>query len=37
MNKTPKKKRNDAMYKAILQLETVEEAVKFFDDLCTVT
>ena len=37
MNKTPKKKRNDSMYKAILQLETVEEAVKFFDDLCTVT
>jgi TrpR-related protein YerC/YecD len=25
------------MYRAILTLETVEEAMKFFDDLCTVT
>jgi TrpR-related protein YerC/YecD len=25
------------MYKAILTLKTVEEAMKFFDDLCTVT
>ena len=37
MNKAPKKRRTDAMYRAILQLQTVEEAVKFFDDLCTVT
>ena len=37
MNKAPKKERNDAMYKAILSLETVEEAIRFFDDLCTVT
>ena len=37
MNKAPKKKRTDAMYRAILQLQTVEEAVKFFDDLCTIT
>ena len=25
------------MYKAILTLETVEECMNFFDDLCTVT
>ena len=25
------------MYKAILTLETVDEAMKFFDDLCTVS
>jgi TrpR-related protein YerC/YecD len=25
------------MYKAILTLETVEEAMQFFDDLCTVS
>ena len=32
-----KKPRNEAMYEAILSLETVEECMKFFDDLCTVT
>ncbi|MBR4549865.1 MAG: TrpR-like protein [Oscillospiraceae bacterium] len=37
MNKHPKKPRNEAMYEAILSLETVEECMKFFDDLCTVT
>jgi len=37
MNKHNKKPRNKDMYKAILTLETVEEAMKFFDDLCTVT
>ncbi len=37
MNKHIKKPRNQEMYKAILTLETVEEAMKFFDDLCTVT
>ena len=37
MNKAPKKERNQAMYCAILSLETVEEAISFFDDLCTVT
>ncbi len=36
MNKNVKQPRNEAMYKAILQLETVEECEKFFDDLCTV-
>lgn len=37
MNKHPKKPRNQAMYEAILSLETVEECLQFFDDLCTVT
>ncbi len=37
MNKHNKKPRNEDMYKAILQLETVDECIKFFDDLCTVT
>ena len=32
MNKLPKKPRNENMYKAIL-----EECMKFFDDLCTVS
>ena len=37
MNKHIKKPRNEEMYKAILTLKTVDEAMKFFDDLCTVT
>lgn len=37
MNKRIKKTRNTDMYKAILTLRTVEEAMKFFDDLCTVS
>lgn len=37
MNKLPKKPRNENMYKAILSLESVEECMKFFDDLCTVS
>ena len=37
MNKLPKKPRNENMYKAVLSLETVEECMKFFDDLCTVS
>ncbi len=37
MNKHRKKPRNEAMYQAILSLENVEECMKFFDDLCTVT
>ena len=37
MNKHSKKSRSEAMYKAILTLETVEECKRFFDDLCTVT
>ena len=37
MNKQNRKPRNINMYKAILTLETVEECMNFFDDLCTVT
>ena len=37
MNKQNKKPRNVDMYKAILELKNEEEAMKFFDDLCTVT
>lgn len=37
MNKHDKKPRNADMYKAILALESVEECMDFFDDLCTVT
>ena len=37
MNKHRKKPRNEAMYEAILSLQTVDECLKFFDDLCTVT
>ena len=37
MNKHNKKPRNEEMYKAILQMETVEECMKLFDDLCTVS
>ena len=37
MNKQIKKERYIKMYKAILALENIEEAMNFFDDLCTVT
>ena len=37
MNKLRKKERNENMYKAILSLKNVEECMKFFDDLCTVS
>ena len=37
MNKNIKKARNIDMYKAILTLETVDECMRFFDDLCTVS
>ena len=37
MNKRQNKPRNENMYKAILSLNTVEECMKFFDDLCSVT
>ena len=37
MNKLPKKPRSEDMYKAILTLGSVEECMKFFDDLCTVS
>ena len=35
--KNAKKARNIDMYKAILTLETVEECMRFFDDLCSVS
>lgn len=35
--KNNKKNRNIEMYEAILTLETVEECIRFFDDLCSVT
>ena len=37
MNKLPKKPRNENMYKAIFSLQNVDECMRFFDDLCTVT
>ena len=37
MNKLPKKPRNEKMYEAILSLQNVDECMRFFDDLCTVT
>ncbi len=37
MNKLPKKPRNENMYKAILTLRDVDECMRFFDDLCTVS
>ena len=37
MNKQNRKPRNEMMYKAILSLESVDECIQFFDDLCTVT
>ena len=37
MNKLPKKQRSENMYKAILTLRDVDECMKFFDDLCTVS
>ena len=36
-SKNTKRERNINMYKAILTLETVDECLKFFDDLCSVT
>jgi TrpR-related protein YerC/YecD len=37
VKKNMKAPKNLEMYRAILTLETVEECVKFFDDLCSVT
>ena len=31
------KKRNEAMYKAILEIQTLEECLDFFEDLCAIT
>ena len=37
MNKHNKKDRNEEMYQAILTLESVDECMRFFEDLCTIT
>lgn len=37
MNKRLKKPRNEKMYEAILALKDLDECMRFFDDLCTVT
>ena len=37
MERNGKKEKNLEMYEAILKLKTVDECVKFFDDLCSVT
>ena len=37
MNKLPKKPRNQKMSEAILSLQNLDECMRFFDDLCTVT
>lgn len=37
MNKINKKPRNEDMYKAILSLKDLDECMRFFDDLRTVT
>ena len=37
MNTRIKKPRNEDLYKAILTLETLDEVIKFFDDLCTIS
>jgi TrpR-related protein YerC/YecD len=36
-NKNSRRERNIDMYEAILTLETVDECMRFFDDLCSVT
>ena len=35
MNNTRKKERNENLYKAILSLRTLDECMRFFDDLFT--
>ena len=37
MNKLTRKPRNEKMYEAILSLKTMDECMRFFDDLCTVS
>ena len=37
MNKLSRKHRNEKMYEAILSLKTMDECMRFFDDLCTVS
>ena len=37
MKKNFQRTRNEDMYKAILQLETIEECMAFFEDICAET
>lgn len=37
MNSKIRTKENDFLFRAILQLQDLEECYKFFEDLCTVT
>ena len=37
MNKRSKKPRNEKLYEAILSLRDLDDCMRFFDDLCTVT
>ena len=37
MNKLSRKPRNENMYEAILSLKTMDECMRYFDDLCTVS
>ena len=37
MKKNQKREKNLDMYKAILTLETLDECIRFFDDLCSIT
>ena len=36
MARIAKKEKSDGLYKAVLKLETEEEAFRFFQDLCTI-
>lgn len=37
MARIAKKQRSDALYEHIVKLESVEECIRFFDDLCAIT
>lgn len=37
LNAMQQNERNTALYEAILRLNTLEECIRFFDDLCAVT
>ena len=37
MNNKKRNPHNDGLYQAILKLQTIEECMAFFSDLCTVT
>lgn len=37
MAKNIPKERKEAMYRAILKLETMEECIEFFEDICAMT